>query len=90
MFQMPTESLTTMVLEPHNVMSVVLACVTLHNIIRTCYRADYQGLAYERTMITGTSQEPRDRDKLILISILKTRPLPWHLSPAGYYAKMQK
>ena len=32
---------------PHNVTSVVFACVTLHNIIRTCYRADHQGLADE-------------------------------------------
>ena len=28
-------------------MSVVLACVTLHNIIRTHYGADHQGLAYD-------------------------------------------
>ena len=39
--------LTTMAKEPHSVTSVVLACVTLQNIIRTCYRADHQGLADE-------------------------------------------
>ena len=37
--------LTTMVQEPHNVISIVLACVTLHNIILICYRDDHQGLA---------------------------------------------
>ena len=36
-----------MALEPHNVTSVVLACVTLHNIIRTHSRAGHQGLADE-------------------------------------------
>ena len=39
--------LPTIVQEPHNVTSVVLACVTLHNIIRTRYWADHQGLADE-------------------------------------------
>ena len=39
--------LTTMAQGPHNVMLVVLACVTLHNIIRTRYWADHQGLADE-------------------------------------------
>ena len=32
---------------PHNVMSVLLACVILHNIIQTPYRADHQGLEDE-------------------------------------------
>ena len=36
--------LNTMAQEPHNVTSVVWGCVTLYNIIRTRYRADYQGL----------------------------------------------
>ena len=39
--------LATMAQEKHNVTSVGLACVTLNNIIRTCYRADHQGLAKE-------------------------------------------
>ena len=39
--------LTAMAQEPHNVTSVVLACVTLHNIIRTHYQADHQGQAGE-------------------------------------------
>ena len=33
---------------PHNVTSVVFACVTLHNIIQTYYRADHQGLTDEQ------------------------------------------
>ena len=33
--------------EPYNVTSVVLACVTLYNIIRTCYQIDHQGRADE-------------------------------------------
>ena len=37
--------LTTMKLEPHTVMPVILTCVTLHHIIRTLYRVDHQGLA---------------------------------------------
>ena len=37
--------LTTIAQEPH--MLVVLASVTLHNVIRTHYRADHQGLADE-------------------------------------------
>ena len=45
--------LTTMAQEPHN----VLACVTLHNIIRTYYLVDHQGLAdIRRTTIRGRCQ----------------------------------
>ena len=39
--------MTTMAQEPYNVTSEVLACVTLHNIIRTCYQMDHQGRADE-------------------------------------------
>ena len=39
--------LTTMAQEPHSVTTVVLACVTLHNIIRTHYWAGHKGLADE-------------------------------------------
>ena len=39
--------LTTITQEPHNVTLMVLACVTLDNIIRTHYDADHQGLAEE-------------------------------------------
>ena len=39
--------LTTVAQEPHNVTSVSLACVTVHNIIWICYRADHQGLVDE-------------------------------------------
>ena len=39
--------LITMAQEPHNVTWVVLACVTLHNIIRTRYRGNHQGLPGE-------------------------------------------
>ena len=39
--------LTIMAREPNNVMLVVLACVALHNIIRTCYWEDHQGLLDE-------------------------------------------
>ena len=28
----------------HNVTSIVPACVTLHNIMQTCYKDDHQGL----------------------------------------------
>ena len=40
--------LTTMAHELHNVTSVVLDCVNLHNIIKTHYQADHQGLADEK------------------------------------------
>ena len=36
--------LTTMDMEPNNITSKVLVCMTVHNIIRKCYQADHQGV----------------------------------------------